>query len=113
MVPVIILGGIYSGVFTPTEAAAFAVVTTIVIGLLQGTLTLDDSPKMLLRSAQVNDVIVPLIAISLPLAQALASLEVRETFREEIHNLTEDPPRAKASREEKGGVRRSKTRGVT
>src|SRR3546814_19934461 len=36
MVPVIILGGIYSGVFTPTEAAAFAVVTTIVIALLQG-----------------------------------------------------------------------------
>src|SRR3546814_9039612 len=51
MVPVIILGGIYSGVFTPTEAAAFAVVTTIVIGLVQGTLTLDDFPKMLLSSA--------------------------------------------------------------
>src|SRR3546814_19237719 len=72
MVPFIILGGIYSGVFTPTEAAAFAVVTTIVIGLLQGTLTLDDFPKMLLSSAKVNGVIVPIIAFSLPLAQALA-----------------------------------------
>src|SRR3546814_4170908 len=36
MVPVVILGGIYSGIFTPTEAAAVAVVTIIVIGLFQG-----------------------------------------------------------------------------
>lgn len=91
MVPVIILGGIYSGIFTPTEAAAFAVVTTIVIGLLQGTLTLDDFPKMLLSSAKVNGVIVPIIAFSLPLAQALASLEVPQTFVQAITNLTDDP----------------------
>ncbi|MDR1885483.1 MAG: TRAP transporter large permease [Synergistaceae bacterium] len=32
MVPVIILGGIYSGIFTPTEAAVVAVVYSIIIG---------------------------------------------------------------------------------
>ena len=32
--PVIILGGIYSGVFTPTEAAAVAVVYAVVVGAL-------------------------------------------------------------------------------
>ncbi|MDH3919552.1 MAG: TRAP transporter large permease subunit, partial [Rhodospirillales bacterium] len=47
LVPFIILGGIYSGIFTPTEAAAVAVGTTITIGLLQGSLTLADFPKML------------------------------------------------------------------
>ena len=47
MIPFIILGGIYTGVFTPTEAAAVAVVTTMAIGLLQGTLKLEDFPKML------------------------------------------------------------------
>ena len=46
-IPIIIWGGIYSGVFTPTEAAAAAVVVTITIGLWQGTLTLADFPKML------------------------------------------------------------------
>ncbi|HEY9539009.1 MAG TPA: TRAP transporter large permease [Kiloniellaceae bacterium] len=91
MVPVVILGGIYSGIFTPTEAAAVAVVTTIVIGLFQGTLTLDDFPKMLLSSAKVNGVILPIIAFSLPLAQALASLEVPQTFVGAITDLTEDP----------------------
>ena len=44
-IPIIIWGGIYSGVFTPTEAAAAAVVVTIAIGLWQGTLTLADFPR--------------------------------------------------------------------
>jgi tripartite ATP-independent transporter DctM subunit len=91
LIPFIILGGIYSGVFTPTEAAAVAVVTTIVIGLLQGTLTLADFPKMLESSAKVNGVIVPIIAFALPLAQALAALEVPQTFVQSITELTDEP----------------------
>jgi C4-dicarboxylate transporter DctM subunit len=91
LIPFIILGGIYSGVFTPTEAAAVAVVTTIMIGLLQGTLTLADFPKMLESSAKVNGVIVPIIAFALPLAQTLAALEVPQTFVQAITELTDEP----------------------
>lgn len=91
LIPFIILGGIYSGIFTPTEAAAVAVVTTITIGLLQGTLTLADFPKMLESSAKVNGVIVPIIAFALPLAQALAALEVPQTFVQGITELTDEP----------------------
>jgi tripartite ATP-independent transporter DctM subunit len=91
LIPFIILGGIYSGVFTPTEAAAVAVVTTITIGLLEGTLRLSDFPKMLESSARVNGVIVPIIAFALPLAQALAALEVPQTFVQSITELTDDP----------------------
>ncbi len=85
IVPFIILGGIYTGIFTPTEAAAVAVLTTILIGLLQGTITLADFPKMLASSAKVNGVIVPIIAFSLPLAQTLAALEVPQGF---VHVMT-------------------------
>jgi len=91
MIPVIILGGIYSGVFTPTEAAAAAVVTTMMVGLLQGTLKLEDFPKMLESSAKVNGVIVPIIAFALPLAQTLAALEVPQTFVQAITRVTDDP----------------------
>ena len=45
LVPVIILGGIYSGIFTPTESAAVAALTTTVIGFWQGTLKISQSPK--------------------------------------------------------------------
>lgn len=91
MIPFIILGGIYSGIFTPTEAAAVAVVTTIAIGMLKGTLTLADFPKMLESSAKVNGVIVPIIAFALPLAQVLAALEVPQTFVQGITLVTADP----------------------
>jgi tripartite ATP-independent transporter DctM subunit len=91
MIPFIILGGIYTGVFTPTEAAAVAVVTTMVIGLAQGTLKLEDFPKMLESSAKVNGVIVPIIAFALPLAQALAALEVPQTFVQSITHVTGNP----------------------
>jgi len=91
MIPFIILGGIYSGIFTPTEAAAVAVVTTIAIGMMQGTLTLSDFPKMLESSAKVNGVIVPIIAFALPLAQVLSALEVPQTFVQGITMLTDDP----------------------
>ncbi len=89
IVPFIILGGIYSGIFTPTEAAAVAVVTTIIIGLLQRTITLADFPKMLASSAKVNGVIVPIIAFSLPLAQTLAALEVPQGFAHVMTSMTD------------------------
>ncbi len=88
LIPFIILGGIYSGIFTPTESAAVAVMTTIIIGLFQGTLTLKDFPDMLETSAKVNGVIVPIIAMSLPLAQTLASLQVPQFFVQSITDYT-------------------------
>lgn len=91
IVPVVILGGIYSGIFTPTEAAAVAVITTIIIGLIQKTIKLSDFPKMLASSAKVNGVILPIIAFSLPLAQALAALEVPQGFVYMITEITDNP----------------------
>ena len=58
-IPVIILGGIYSGVFTRTESAAVAVAVAIGTGLAQGRLTLADFPAMLGTSARVCGVVLP------------------------------------------------------
>lgn len=91
LVPVVILGGIYTGIFTPTEAAAVAVVATIAIGLAQGTLKLADFPAMLLSSAKVNGIILPIIAVSLPLSQTLAALQVPQAFVAGMTALTTEP----------------------
>ena len=91
LIPFIILGGIYSGIFTPTESAAVAALTTIVIGFLQKTLKLSDIPKILETSAKVSGVIVPIIAMSLPLAQTLASLQVPQAFVVFMTSLTSNP----------------------
>ncbi len=90
-VPVIILGGIYSGVFTPTESAAVAVAVALLVGLLQGTIRLKDFPSMLETSARVNGVILPIIAVAVLFAQALTVLDVPQTFVRELIGITDDP----------------------
>ncbi len=79
-IPFIILGGIYSGIFTPTESAAVAVAVSIVIGFLQRTLTLADFPAMLGTSARVCGVVLPIIAVALLFSQALTVVDVPQRF---------------------------------
>ncbi len=90
LIPFIILGGIYSGIFTPTESASVAVIATLVIGFYQKTIRLSDVPKMLETSAKVSGVIVPIIAMSLPFAQTLAALEVPQYFVYFMTSMTEN-----------------------
>lgn len=91
IVPGIIFYGIFSGRLTPTEAGATAVIVTIIIGFILGTLKLSDFPAMLISSAKVNGIILPIIAFSLPLAQALAIMGVPQGFVYSITALTDDP----------------------
>ena len=89
-VPLIILGGIYSGVFTPTESAAVAVAVALIVGLCQRTITLKDFPAMLATSARVNGVILPIIAVALLFAQALTVLDIPQQFVAALTALTTD-----------------------
>ncbi|MDR3258568.1 MAG: TRAP transporter large permease [Fusobacteriaceae bacterium] len=62
MIPVIILGGIYGGIFTPTEAAAIGVVYALFIGLfVYREVKIRDLPRVLIKSmetaAMVNFII--------------------------------------------------------
>ncbi|MEZ5658290.1 MAG: TRAP transporter large permease [Burkholderiaceae bacterium] len=91
IVPVVIFVGIFSGSLTPTEAGATAVVITIIIGFILGTLGLADFPAMLVSSAKVNGVILPIIAFSLPLAQALATMGVPQGFVQLVTGLSSEP----------------------
>ncbi|MEM9524059.1 MAG: TRAP transporter large permease [Pseudomonadota bacterium] len=91
VVPGIIFYGIFSGRLTPTEAGAVAVIATIAIGFVIGTLKFSDFPAMLVSSAKVNGVILPIIAFSLPLAQALAILGVPQGFVAAATSISEQP----------------------
>ena len=91
LVPGIIFYGIFSGRLTPTEAGAVAVVVTIIMGFIIGTLRLSDFPAMLVSSAKVNGVIVPIIAFSAPLAEALAIIGVPQGFVAAATSVSEEP----------------------
>jgi tripartite ATP-independent transporter DctM subunit len=91
IVPGIIFYGIFSGRMTPTEAGATAVIVTIIMGFILGTLKLSDFPAMLISSAKVNGIILPIIAFSAPLAEALAIMGVPQGFVASMTALTDEP----------------------
>ncbi|WP_421709803.1 TRAP transporter large permease [Algihabitans sp.] len=63
LMPVLVLGGIYGGVFTPTEAAVIAVVYSFLVGaLVYREIKLRDIPEILRRSAVTSAVILGIIA---------------------------------------------------
>ena len=63
LMPVIILGGIYGGIFTPTEAAVVAVFYALLVGmLLHRELKLSDLPRILRKSVISSAVIMFIIA---------------------------------------------------
>lgn len=63
MTPVVILGGIYSGVFTPTEAALVATVYALAVGwLAYGTLTVRGLYELLSDAAASSAVVMMVVA---------------------------------------------------
>lgn len=63
MVPIVILGGIYTGIFTPTEASAVAVMTALVTGMLvYRELKLRDLPDILKMTIISTSVIMIIIS---------------------------------------------------
>jgi len=91
IVPIIIFYGIFSGRLTPTEAGATAIVVTIAMGFILGTMKLSDFPAMLVSSAKVNGVIIPIIAFSIPLAEALAIIGVPQGFVTVATGVSDEP----------------------
>ncbi len=64
--PIIIIGGIYGGIFTPTEAAVVACVAGLVIGLfVHHEMTWRDLPKILSDSAKSTSMLMLIISMAM------------------------------------------------
>jgi C4-dicarboxylate transporter DctM subunit len=69
LMPLIIVGGIWSGVFTPTESAAVAVVYGVVISLtLYKDITVRDLPRLLVNAFQTSATVMLVIGATGALA---------------------------------------------
>ncbi|CAK7016749.1 MAG: C4-dicarboxylate TRAP transporter large permease protein DctM [Desulfovibrio sp.] len=65
MMPLIILGGIFSGVFTPSEAAAVAVIYAVLVSFfIYRDMTLKELYQIILGSARTSAIIMIIIACS-------------------------------------------------
>ena len=75
----IVLGGIYTGVFSPTEASAVTVVYCLLAGMFVTRETKWRAlPDIFFRSAIIIGIIVPLVAVSIMMQEILAVIGAKE-----------------------------------
>ncbi|MEM1401333.1 MAG: TRAP transporter large permease subunit, partial [Pseudomonadota bacterium] len=92
MTPVIILGGILGGVFTPTEAAAVAAAYALFISLFMlRTMTLADLPAVLTKSAMTSAVVLLLVGAAMAFKTVVSLSHAPETLAAFILSLSENP----------------------
>ena len=92
LTPVIILGGILGGVFTPTEAAAIAVGYSLVIGLfVMRTLRFSDLPDILMRAGMTSAVVLLLVGAAMAFKTVASLSHTPELLASIILGLSDNP----------------------
>lgn len=92
LVPVIILGGIYSGIFTPTEAGAVAVVYAAIVGkFVYGDLKWADFPAILAESAKTSGMILVLVIMATAFGRVITLAQIPSDLASWLTGLSDNP----------------------
>ncbi len=90
--PVLILGGILIGIFTPTEAAAVAVAYAVVVAFfVLNTMSVSDMPAVLSRAAMTSAVVLLLVGAAMAFKTVVSLSHAPEVLAEFILSLSENP----------------------
>lgn len=92
LVPVIILGGIYGGIFTPTEAAVVAVVYSVIIGkFVYKELDAKGIYECLRTTGLINGATEFMIGLSMAFASYLAMAQIPAHIADWLTNFAHNP----------------------
>ncbi|HOM25048.1 MAG TPA: TRAP transporter large permease, partial [Thermosynergistes sp.] len=92
VIPVVVLGGIYGGIFTPTEAAVVAVVYSLLVGrFIYKELDAKKIYECLLDSSLVNGATQFMIGLSIAFATYLAMAQIPATVATWLSAVSEKP----------------------
>ena len=92
LMPVIILGGIYAGIFTATEAATVSVVYGLIIGMfVYKEMKLKDLPKLLYKAAMSSASILFIIATAAAFATILTRNNIPTMIADWIITFAKTP----------------------
>ena len=92
MMPVIVMGGILGGIFTPTEAAAVACVYGVIVGLfIIKTLTFKQLPRLLLNAAEMAAMVQIILAMSGILGWTITVMRIAEKITSFFLSVTTVP----------------------
>ncbi|MDI3325776.1 TRAP transporter large permease [Pontibacterium granulatum] len=90
--PLIILGGIYGGIFTPTEAAAVAVFAAVLIGFfIYRDLTPSRLVSGLIGAAETTGSIILILLFSFMISRILATERIPQDLTEAVGAIVSDP----------------------
>ncbi len=90
--PVLILGGILAGVFTPTEAATVAVFYAVLVGFfILRTLRMKDMPIILMKAASTSAVVLLLVGAAMAFKTVVSLSHAPEILADFILGLSENP----------------------
>jgi tripartite ATP-independent transporter DctM subunit len=91
MLPVIIIGGILSGVFTATEAGAFAVAYALILGVFYGDMSLDGLYEEIQASAVETFSLLFLLGAASLYGLVALQLQLPMVLADLITSITTDP----------------------
>lgn len=92
MAPVIILGGILGGIFTPTEAAAVAVLYAFILGkFIYRELSFKDMGDIFIQSGTTTAVLLLIIGMANIFAWVLTSEQIPTRIAQGLLSLTDSP----------------------
>lgn len=92
LMPIIILGGIFSGIFTPTEAAAVAgVYGVLVAAIIYRDLDLRELPRVAFDGAITNAMIMLIIGTAAIFSWILSTQQVPAMISSAILGITDNP----------------------
>lgn len=87
---VIVMGGIVSGVFTATEAAAVAVLYALILALSYREITFKDLPQILLSTSATTAIVLLLVGTSIGMSWILAYESIPQNVSMALIGLTDN-----------------------
>jgi len=92
MTPVVLLAGMLSGVFTPTEAAAVATLYALILGLfVYRSFSMARLPRLILETAETTGVVMALVMAAKLLGWALAISRIPQIAGQALTTLSTNP----------------------
>ena len=90
--PVLILGGIYSGAFTPTEAATVSVIYSLLVGLfIHRELKVRDLPQILINAAVTTGAVLIILGFATAFARYITIQQIPQMIGEAVLSISTDP----------------------
>jgi tripartite ATP-independent transporter DctM subunit len=91
LTPVILLGGIFSGIFTPTEAAAVAAFYALLLGFFYREIRITDLPDIILQTVETNAVIMALVMTASLFGWVITRAQVPQMMGEFLVGISQEP----------------------